>query len=286
MSLLGKSKETASDVRKEYNVQINAFLDELQDPGLMDRMNPFNRREDPLGELLSWGSDAHDALLKYRRKVHRDGGKIEELLGNLDAAHGQIASLSQKLHEDEQNHKVIVDSLTESHKEEVSTMDGMFTKAANKWKKEKERMGRDHEAEKNTLIGQLFDNRSAEKEWADEKLKLKYRELQMMVENVALMKEFKLQVGQRLSSRWDEHGFLGRVKARGTANFLLRSAIWRILIVQYFSAPFGFGALGPGRGMQELNKMYQPWLHLIDGDYGPGRKMHSPIPITLTPYRK
>jgi hypothetical protein len=38
-----------------------------------------------------------------------------------------------------------------------------------------------------------------------------------------------------------------------------------VLIDQFFSAPLGFGSLGPGRGKHELLKLSETWQKLITG---------------------
>jgi len=262
-TIFGKSDETASDVRKEYNGRINSFLTELEGPNL----NPFHRRDDPLGDLLSWSSHALENLDKYSRHLVRAQEKIEGLHRDLEEARDRVMNLKQereslidKINDDKQTHSEGMQMLSIQHEQEMSDMDAKFSRVALRMKDEK-----------NKLIAQLFASHSNTKEWPDEKLKLKFRELQMMIESLALLKEFRLQPGDTLSPKWDKYNFMGKLKGRGLSHFLLRSVIWRIVINQYFNAPFGFGALGQGKGKQELLRCYAAWLHLVNGEQNSGQ---------------
>jgi hypothetical protein len=284
IGIFGKSDETASDARKEYNSRINGFLSELEGPSL----NPFQRRDDPLGELLSWSTHAMEKLEKYRHYLVLARAEIKDLHGRLEEAQDRVMilkhereSLIHKIKEGEQIHSEDMQMLTIQHEQQVNEMDSKFNRIALRMKDDKSKLISEHSQEKDKLITQLFASHSNTKEWPDEKLKLKYRELQMMIESLVLLKEFRLQPGQTLSPQWDTSNFMGTIKGRGLSHFLLRSVIWKIIIDHYFAAPFGFGALGSGKGKQELSRCYVAWLQLVKGEQSSGQFIYPELNVPM-----
>ena len=59
----------------------------------------------------------------------------------------------------------------------------------------------------------------------------------------------------------DPNGFLQR--ETGMQRHLLRSLVWARIVDGFFSAPFGFGALGDGTGKQMLVDLFLHWRKLF-----------------------
>lgn len=122
-----------------------------------------------------------------------------------------------------------------------------------------------NEREQNKLIGQLLVNQDENQSWTDEKLKFNVKQLQKMIESVAspTRKEFQIPADQWLDLSLDAGGFVRRI-GRGRFHLLLKSLIWNVLYEQFFSAPFGFGALGSGEGASTLLRFLSAWRSLIE----------------------
>jgi hypothetical protein len=123
----------------------------------------------------------------------------------------------------------------------------------------------DHKAEVTRLVGQLLVNQENNQGWPDDKLKLKFKELQLLIDLITAPrnKEFLIPPNQQLGQHLDPTNFLGRV-GRAKSHFLLRSAIWSVFHEQFFSSPFGFGALGPGKSQRGLMEVYYAWRELFE----------------------
>jgi hypothetical protein len=121
------------------------------------------------------------------------------------------------------------------------------------------------------LVGQLLVNQDDNQAWPDDKLKINYRELQRLIEFVTSPrnKEFLIPQNQQLGSHLDPTSFLSQA-GRGKFHLVLKSTIWAILYEQFFCAPFGFGALGPGKAYRELMEVYSTWRKLFDQHPGIG----------------
>ena len=131
---------------------------------------------------------------------------------------------------------------------------------------------RTHTAEVGKLVGQLLVNQDDNQGWPDDKLKLKFRELQRLVESVTSPhnKEFVVPPNQQLGFHLDPTNFISRA-GRWKYHFVLKSTIWTIFREQFFSAPFGFGALGPDKAQRELMDVYAAWRRLFSGDNRTGK---------------
>lgn len=75
----------------------------------------------------------------------------------------------------------------------------------------------------------------------------------------------------------DPTGFVARHETRDL-QYVLRGLIWNILIDAFFSAPFGFGFLGPDPkrhpGRQQLLDIYRSWSRLYEG-----QQAYSTLPV-------
>ena len=72
----------------------------------------------------------------------------------------------------------------------------------------------------------------------------------------------------QLSPELDPTGFVARHGSRDL-QYILRGLVWNVLIEAFFSAPFGFGFLGPdpkrNPGRQQLMDIHRTWSRLYEG---------------------
>jgi hypothetical protein len=114
-----------------------------------------------------------------------------------------------------------------------------------------------------SLESDLVDNSDDFRPATDEALKIKFRDLKLNVETIT--EPFNLGVNTiPHSTGLDPDGFLAREK--GQLRFLLRSLVWEKLIDGFFSAPYGFGALGSRDGKRMLGDIYRAWIRIFDSN--------------------
>ncbi|KAI9786204.1 MAG: hypothetical protein M1839_007614 [Geoglossum umbratile] len=267
-----KFEESASSVRNSYAFQIEQFLNRVA-----------NRRGSSLESLFAWGRGVSNEKVELEHKLavqvkaHQDAeGKIEGLnraLGDVESKFRHASNELHRLSAEKRNmadshadelsrliighsktvselqtrletdHNIAVDSLVNGHSKEVDRLNKEITK----------------------LVGQLLVNQSDNQAWPDDKLKLKFRELQRSIESATSPrhKEFLIPQNQQLGAHLDPVNFLSRA-GTGKSHILLKSIIWTIFYEQFFSAPFGFGALGPGKAQKELMDIYFAWRKIFD----------------------
>jgi hypothetical protein len=210
------------------------------------------------------------------RACQKAEGQIDELKRALEAAQSRFRQVSHEnrsmvrqhddkitmltmehsksMDESRKQHDRDVDALKQTHNNYVEILKSNHAREVNQLK-----------LEITKLVGQLLVNQDGNQGWPDDKLKVKFRELQRLIESVTSPrnKEFLIPQNQQVGSHLDPTNFLSRV-GRGKSHFMLKSAIWAIFYEQFFSAPFGFGALGPGRAQRELMDVYSTWRKLFD----------------------
>lgn len=236
------------------------------------------------GESVSEGKGKLERELAVQLKAcQKAEGQIDELKRSLEVASFRLqkASIenesmvrqhadeitmltmehSKSMDESKKKYDHDMDSLKNQHNNYLQTLETNHGKEVNQLKQEISK-----------LVGQLLVNQDNNQGWPDDKLKVKFRELQRLVELVTSPrnKEFLIPPNQQLGSHLDPTNFLGRV-GRGKSHFVLKSVIWAIFHEQFFSAPFGFGALGPGKGQRELMGVYFAWRKLFDERAGTGK---------------
>ncbi|KAK3683331.1 hypothetical protein B0T22DRAFT_483199 [Podospora appendiculata] len=118
-----------------------------------------------------------------------------------------------------------------------------------------------------SLENDLVDNSDDFRPASDDTLRLKYRDLKKWVETIT--EPFNLGVTNVALSggRLDPTRFLER-EGKNQLRFLLRSVVWARIMEGFFSAPFGFGALGSGGGRAMLMGLYMAWRRLFGLDSG------------------
>jgi Tfp pilus assembly protein FimV len=244
--------ETPSSVRKEYDAQIEAFLQGFEDrprssifgPGPLDLLFEYTKRASNLSKQYQGEKDKETIA---RRKA-------EEMVANLQKDVRHLGKKGDNLRAQVEERDEWMTGLAKQHSKEEE-----------KWRQQKEAMTRAHIEEKNKLISQLLVNSDDSQGWADEKLKVKFQDLQRQIEKIASpnRKEFRLATGQILDTKIDPTGFVQR-SGPGRLHLLLKSLLWNVYREQLFSAPFGFGVLGQGDGKQKLLDLISSWRSLVD----------------------
>lgn len=190
----------------------------------------------------------------HGKEVERLGANYGRQIQNLETNHGQ------KVEALKSNHNQLVKTLETKHSQQVGEMARNHSRQVSQLEKEISK-----------LVGQLLVNQDGNQGWPDDKLKFQFKQLQRLIESVTSPrnKEFVIPPNQQLGPHLDPTNFLGRV-GRGKSHFMLKSVIWAILQEQFFSAPFGFGALGPGKGQREVLDVYLTWRKSFDERAGTG----------------
>lgn len=282
----GKNEESGSAVRKAYASRIDDFLRNAEGTNL----NVFRRRESSLDSLFAWGENVLGgkrdlerqmalqvkACQKVEGQLQKAEEQIDELKKALELARSQFQKVSMEKRNMEIRHAEETTRLTMEHSKSMDDLQKKYKRDMNSRVQDYEnRIGKLKETqttEVSKLVGQLLVNQDDNKGWPDDKLKLKFRELQRLIESVTSPhnKEFPVPPNQQLGLHLDPTNFLSRA-GRGKYHFVLKSALWTIFREQFFSAPFGFGALGPGRAQRELMDVYATWRRLFSRDNETGK---------------
>ncbi|KAB5583522.1 hypothetical protein GE09DRAFT_1212105 [Coniochaeta sp. 2T2.1] len=112
-----------------------------------------------------------------------------------------------------------------------------------------------------SLEADLLSNSDDFRPATDDVLKVKYRKLKLLIDTITDPFNLGASGVTHLSDRLDPTNFLPR-EGNKFLRFLLRSVIWGIVMDGFFSMPFGFGALGPDVGRQQLLEVYRAWHRL------------------------
>jgi hypothetical protein len=260
-----KGEETASDVRSEYKAEIGKFFREVF------KSSGSQRPESTLEALLDWGRDAVEKIRYLRESLDREEtarrraeDQIKELTQSLQVTEAQYADMRHRHRLMEKEHEREVTNLTIEHSKTTETINTQY------------------QAEKDRLVAQLLVNQDNNQGWPDDKLKTKFQRLQKIIEDLTCNPEFFIPPGASLGSNLDPTGFLSR-EGSDNSHFMLRGAIWSIIQEHFFSAPFGFGALGPKEAQTELQGLYGTWLRFFEPELGAG-KLPWRLPLTIVEY--
>jgi hypothetical protein len=158
-----------------------------------------------------------------------------------------------------------MDRLQRDHASKLQENDIMLSHILQENKQKVDSLIATHNDEVDKLVGQLLVNQDDNLGWTDEKLKRHFGKLKTSIESLASYRRKEFQPsGANLGTDLDLHGFVERV-GKGKSHVWLKNKVWTVLIDQFFSAPLGFGSLGPGRGKHELLKLSETWQKLITG---------------------
>ncbi|VBB79391.1 Putative protein of unknown function [Podospora comata] len=95
---------------------------------------------------------------------------------------------------------------------------------------------------------------------SDRSLKEEYRALKRSVDTIT----FNLGP-MTIDRNIDAVSFLER-EGKGQERLFVKALIWAMILDGFFSAPYGFGALGPGGNGGPLFELYRRWKGIVEGD--------------------
>ncbi|KAI0127154.1 hypothetical protein BJ170DRAFT_624443 [Xylariales sp. AK1849] len=289
-----EDEASAGQLRRYYAAEINDFLDEFQ----VSRSSSRRRRDQSLNDLFDFaGHQYRDNQARAHQVTH-----LEEELQKLSTLHTKLehmtrsqASEIQELEQDHHSqieelrvkhneqteqlrydHEVKIAELSSKHEAEGAEYDRRIEDMNSKQHQQITQLNDRHirhtevlDHDKRRLMGQLLVNQDDYQAWTDDKLKTKLGTLQRLIDLVTSPrnKEFIIPRDKGLSTDLDPHGFLARIP-RGKSHLLLKSTIWSILCDELFSAPLGFGALGPDRGREELLALLSQFRGMFEKPVG------------------
>lgn len=207
----------------------------------------------------------------------------------------QVTMLENRINMMLGSHRDDLNRLKSQHENDLKTRDSEHKAAQTKLEEEKEReideIVDSHDAETEILkervrelatdlISQTDDYRPA----TDQGLRLKLQDLRNRIKNITVPSNLYRLSDAEGSSRLggdgggsamnllpfelDPSGFVARHESRDY-QFILRSLVWKVLVEEFFSAPFGFGFLGPDEkqhpGRQQLLEIHRAWTRLYEG---------------------
>lgn len=125
-----------------------------------------------------------------------------------------------------------------------------------------------------SLEADLLSNSDDFRPATDDVLKVKYRKLKLLIDTITDPFNLGASGVTHLSNRLDPTSFLPR-EGNKFLRFLLRSVVWGTVMDGFFSLPFGFGALGPDAGRQQLLDVYRAWLRLYSAGNESGKHLQA-----------
>lgn len=132
-----------------------------------------------------------------------------------------------------------------------------------------------------SLEADLLSNSDDFRPATDDVLKVKYRKIKLLIDTITDPFNLGASGVTHLSTRLDPTDFLPR-EGNKFLRFLLRSVIWGIVMDGFFSLPFGFGALGPESGRQQLFDVYRAWHRLYSAGNETGGFRTFPLLVDQT----
>lgn len=253
---LNKAYRTANESNEKYSHAL-ASLKQEHNIDLMQRDTNHGKEVERL--VRNHGRQVQNLESDYSRQVEAIESKYSKHIEVIETNYSQHVVAIKTEHSRDVNaikleHSRHVEAIETKHSQQVEVIETKYNKQVGQLEKEI-----------NKLVGQLLVNQDSNEGWPDDKLKLKFKELQRLIESLTSPrnKEFLIPPNRQLGSHLDPTNFLGRV-GQGKSHFMLKSIIWTILEEQFFAAPFGFGALGPVKGQRELLDVYLNWRKLFD----------------------
>jgi hypothetical protein len=273
-----KGEKNSSENLEEYPARIRAFIREL-DGRNSEALKGDSDTLEKLFRLVRGLQERHATVRKNylaEEKARKEAEKqrdalmvlVNEKTNDIGNLHARIQDLgiqhSAEINQRQIEHQGIVESLTHNYDATVWSM-------KEEHKSETDRLKEKYKSETDRLKGQLLVNQDDSKPWPDDKLKIKFNELHVKVDNIAAPSRVRITVpmGHQLPVDLDPTGFLRRVDST-KAHLLIKSSIWRALYDHFFSLPFGFGVLGGVDGQNALIRAYTSWYAVVEGHNSPG----------------
>jgi Skp family chaperone for outer membrane proteins len=258
--------ETADDVRRHFSHRIEDFLSEVE-----PRMGPWHS-DRTLKDLLKWCRTTWEVKVRLQ-STNADLDK------KLTAARRDIENLSTRLTDETErrrkgeivlsqtniNWEGILKEANDAHESELDAMEDAQAQDIRTLKARHAAEVRALNDRIQQLTGDIMITQPDSRAWTDEKLKKTFDELKGLIGIVTSPHSWRNpKERDNVRARIDPNGFLAR-QGEGQYHLLLKSVLWNILWEQFFSAPLGFGALGPGPGKATLLRVYSGWRSLFDG---------------------
>lgn len=219
-----------------------------------------------LEEFFKW------ARKTWREKCEYQASKehLEGTVRKLDEKGRDQAEKLQRARLDHQNAEAALKTLQQDfqaqerrHEEDKGQWRSQKDWEANRHKTELHKTRVAHNSEIGNLRTDIMVNQRDSKAWTDEKLKKWVEDLRLRVQDLAPV--WMEGPGGRVPHQLDPTGFISRA---GMQDFphLVRSTIWAVLIEDFFSMSYGFGALGP-QGRSRMLETYRAWRSLFEGGH-------------------
>jgi hypothetical protein len=270
----GESEETAESVRKHYADQIDHFLSRFE------TWNPLRRRHNHLGELFTFADGIWKEKEQLEQQINHQKGRLQRaerenqrLRSELERKEQECEQYEHQLLTSTKQHSQDLDDARQEHVKEVRRLNEGHANEARRLSEEHadevRRLNEGHAKEAQQLnrrikqlVGDLLVNQEDSRAWTDEKLKLRFVELRKLLNDVTSPHHLTIRETTEVCSLIDPTGFI----CHGNAmyHFPLKSSLWSILLEQFFSTSFGFGALGPGNGAKSLLGVYSAWRKLFN----------------------
>ncbi len=221
LSSQAKACQTAEGQINELSGAVAAAESQFRQASMENR-SIVRRHEETVKALVTKHSD--DMSKSRQRHDHTIDNleqKHEIALQNLMTEHGrEVKRLEQEKSKE-------VERLEQEKSTEVERLQQEKSKEVERLQQQKRKEVERLEQEKSKLVGQLLVNQDHNQGWPDDKLKLKFRELQRLMESATSphRKEFRIPSNQQLGLHLDPTNLVDRA-GRGRSHFVLKNVIW------------------------------------------------------------
>jgi len=264
---------TAEGVKQEYLLKIEEFLRKVDG----HKFSLLRQPEYSLQGLFAWGekvlgeksklekdlrsrNSEYNTIKKERDEFKEQFKKVLSKNEAMEVQHsakivqlkmwygGKLAETERKYKDSQTQHHNTIESLKEEHEIRFKSLQ------------------MHHDSTVSKLKGQLLVNQSDFKGWPDDKLRMKFKELQGSIDLITAPQKQELTIprDKKLGQSLDPSRFLARA-GNENAHFLLKSRVWSIIYEHFFSLPFGFGVLGPDSTQNPLLQVFNLWYMNIEG---------------------
>jgi chromosome segregation ATPase len=204
----------------------------------------------------------------------------------------RIDKLELEIKDVETTHQLVTTRLKEESESKLASRQLEYTNHLGKLKDKqaamKARWQEDEARLKSALLGNERDNQA----WNNEKLKIKFRDIQQLIDNTLSPFQLRVDPGKLYQCRLEDD-VMQLLHQRGRQSrdlgslctAVVKCSLWRILQRSFFGEAFGFGALGPGDGKDMLMAVYRDWRRLLSSgarDYGSYSNGKAQSPCQLT----
>jgi len=277
----------SEELKCYYDSQLAANKQELQkaDEGMRRMMSELDaERHDFKNEVAHLKKNAAnpeelEALKRAHEELNRGHEELSRGHEELKRAHGEeVASVKEDCERK-------IEQCRQRFNTQVENNNREYMKHLDRLRAMKKQSEREHKEELARLELTFLGNERRNEKWTDVLLSSKFRDLQQLIDSAISPDQLVIDDRQIVAAcrDIDPTNFIRR-RGASAENFyaLVKSSVWSILISEFFSEPFGFGAMGQSDGRASLMAVYKHWRVLLNGYHG----WYGPSPIlfiTLTP---